>query len=128
VNAAAEIIYDLVDPEANLIFGAVIDNSISSGEVSITLIATGFDGGPAMRQQARASVASVSSMAAAAPASSGSSFTGAPAGSTMQAGSRPGAAPVPVEKPPEPQPRIRDDVPEVGIEIPAFLRKRRQRN
>nr|BAA96782.1 LlFtsZ [Lilium longiflorum] len=41
VNAAAEVIYDLVDPAANLIFGAVIDPSIS-GQVSITLIATGF--------------------------------------------------------------------------------------
>ncbi|KAI9122108.1 hypothetical protein K1719_006797 [Acacia pycnantha] len=41
VNAAAEVIYDLVDPAANLIFGAVIDPSLS-GQVSITLIATGF--------------------------------------------------------------------------------------
>ncbi|XP_019187181.1 PREDICTED: cell division protein FtsZ homolog 2-1, chloroplastic-like [Ipomoea nil] len=41
VNAAAEVIYDLVDPRANLIFGAVIDPSLS-GQVSITLIATGF--------------------------------------------------------------------------------------
>ncbi|KAM0046662.1 putative tubulin GTPase [Helianthus debilis subsp. tardiflorus] len=41
VNTAAEVIYNLVDPSANLIFGAVIDPSIS-GQVSITLIATGF--------------------------------------------------------------------------------------
>uniref|UniRef100_A0A5B7AJR9 Uncharacterized protein n=1 Tax=Davidia involucrata TaxID=16924 RepID=A0A5B7AJR9_DAVIN len=41
VNAAAEVIYDLVDPNANLILGAVIDQSLSS-QVSITLIATGF--------------------------------------------------------------------------------------
>ncbi|KAF2282640.1 hypothetical protein GH714_043446 [Hevea brasiliensis] len=41
VNAAAEVIYDLVDPTANLIFGAVVDPSLSS-QVSITLIATGF--------------------------------------------------------------------------------------
>lgn len=43
VNAAAEVIYDLVDPNANLIFGAVVDESYS-GQVSITLIATGFKG------------------------------------------------------------------------------------
>ncbi|CAK7329112.1 unnamed protein product [Dovyalis caffra] len=42
VNAAAEVIYDLVDPTANLIFGAVIDPSLT-GQVSITLIATGFN-------------------------------------------------------------------------------------
>ncbi|KAG8062866.1 hypothetical protein GUJ93_ZPchr0003g18654 [Zizania palustris] len=41
VNSAAEIIYDLVDPNANLIFGAVIDPSLNS-QMSITLIATGF--------------------------------------------------------------------------------------
>ncbi|XP_010232594.1 cell division protein FtsZ homolog 2-2, chloroplastic isoform X2 [Brachypodium distachyon] len=41
VNAAAEVIYDLVDPTANLIFGSVIDPSYA-GQVSITLIATGF--------------------------------------------------------------------------------------
>ncbi|PKU65404.1 Cell division protein FtsZ like 2-1, chloroplastic [Dendrobium catenatum] len=35
VNAAAEVIYDLVDPSANLIFGAVIDPSIS-GHVSLS--------------------------------------------------------------------------------------------
>ena len=30
MNAAAEDIYDLVDPSANLIFGVVIDQSLSS--------------------------------------------------------------------------------------------------
>jgi len=28
VNAAAEVIYELVDPNANLIFGAVVDDSL----------------------------------------------------------------------------------------------------
>jgi cell division protein FtsZ len=41
VNEAAEIIYELVDPQANLIFGAVVDPKMSQ-EVQITLIATGF--------------------------------------------------------------------------------------
>mmetsp|Transcript_13959 Transcript_13959/g.16851 ORF Transcript_13959/g.16851 Transcript_13959/m.16851 type:complete len:485 (-) Transcript_13959:208-1662(-) len=45
VNQAAEIIYDLVDSEALIIFGAVVDETaLSPGEVSITLIATGFGG------------------------------------------------------------------------------------
>lgn len=34
VNAAAEVIYDLVDPNANLIFGAVVDEALQ-GQVSI---------------------------------------------------------------------------------------------
>ena len=37
VNAAAEVIYDLVDPSANLIFGSVIDPSIS-GQVSLPFL------------------------------------------------------------------------------------------
>jgi cell division protein FtsZ len=43
VNAAAEAIYEVVDPNANIIFGAVIDDRLQ-GEVRITVIATGFTG------------------------------------------------------------------------------------
>jgi len=42
VNEAAEIIARAADPEANIIFGAVIDENLRD-EVKITLIATGFD-------------------------------------------------------------------------------------
>ncbi len=41
VNTAAETIFDVVDPEANIIFGAVIDERVQ-GEVIVTVIATGF--------------------------------------------------------------------------------------
>ena len=43
VNAAADSIYEVVDEDANIIFGAVIDENLD-GEVRITVIATGFDG------------------------------------------------------------------------------------
>ena len=42
VNAAAESVYEVVDPEANIIFGAVIDDTME-GDIRITVIATGFD-------------------------------------------------------------------------------------
>jgi cell division protein FtsZ len=42
VNEAAEIIKRKAHPEANIIFGAVIDDSLTD-ELRITLIATGFD-------------------------------------------------------------------------------------
>jgi cell division protein FtsZ len=45
VNSAAEAIYEVVDPEANIIFGAVIDERLQ-GEIRITVIATGFSGEP----------------------------------------------------------------------------------
>jgi len=42
VNEAAEIIAQAADPEANIIFGAVIDERLEE-EVRVTVIATGFD-------------------------------------------------------------------------------------
>ena len=42
VNTAAELIQRSVDPEANIIFGTVIDPDMSD-EIKITVIATGFD-------------------------------------------------------------------------------------
>lgn len=56
VNAAAEIIYEVVDPNANIIFGAVIDDRLQ-GEVRITVIATGFS--PEAQQQTQTKPASV---------------------------------------------------------------------
>lgn len=41
VNEAAEIISEAADPEANIIFGAVIDET-SKDELRVTVIATGF--------------------------------------------------------------------------------------
>jgi cell division protein FtsZ len=42
VNEAAEIIHAAADPEANIIFGAVIDDRLGD-DVKISVIATGFD-------------------------------------------------------------------------------------
>lgn len=42
VNEAAEIVKEAADPEANIIFGAVIDPNLKD-EIKITVIATGFD-------------------------------------------------------------------------------------
>ena len=42
VNIAAETIYDVVDENANIIFGAVIDERLQ-GEMRLTVIATGFN-------------------------------------------------------------------------------------
>ncbi|HHY47205.1 MAG TPA: cell division protein FtsZ [Firmicutes bacterium] len=42
VNEAAQIIAEAADPEANIIFGAMIDDSLRD-EVRVTVIATGFE-------------------------------------------------------------------------------------
>lgn len=53
VHAAAETIYEVVDPNANIIFGAVIDGKLQ-GEVTITVIATGFSDRPQPAQKSKA--------------------------------------------------------------------------
>lgn len=50
VNEAADIVAEAADPDANIIFGAVIDESLDD-EVRITVIATGFDHRASERKQ-----------------------------------------------------------------------------
>ena len=49
VNEAAEVIKEAADPEANIIFGTVIDDRMRD-EVKVTVIATGFDATKKPRQ------------------------------------------------------------------------------
>jgi len=44
VDAAAKVIYNSVDQDANVIFGALIDNEIIDDSVTMTVLATGFKG------------------------------------------------------------------------------------
>ncbi|MFT6534808.1 MAG: cell division protein FtsZ, partial [Alpinimonas sp.] len=54
INDAAALVGEAVHPEANIIFGAVIDDTLGD-EVRVTVIAAGFDGGePAHRPAPRA--------------------------------------------------------------------------
>jgi cell division protein FtsZ len=97
VNAAAETIYEVVDPNANIIFGAVIDERLQ-GEIKITVIATGFSGEiPSPPAASRTQNVNAPWRAAAAPP--------APATSPTQ------------EAKPKPQ--------DLGLDIPEFLRNRR---
>jgi cell division protein FtsZ len=96
VNAAAEIIYEVVDPNANIIFGAVIDDRLQ-GELRITVIATGFTGEPIARQTAKPTAIRRS--------------TASPAPTTAMPASAPATTPPP-QKP-------------AGLDIPEFLQRRR---
>ncbi len=49
VNMAAELIQASADPEATIIFGAVIDDNLED-EIIITVIATGFDRDPVLKK------------------------------------------------------------------------------
>jgi cell division protein FtsZ len=97
VNAAAEIIYEAVDPNANIIFGAVLDDRLQ-GEVRITVIATGFSTEP---QPQPAQTSRVSPLKRTPPAP-------------------PTMTPPPQPLPPTSEPRTKP-----GLDIPEFLQRRR---
>ena len=50
MTTASEAIYEVVDPDANIIVGAVVDEALE-GEIHVTVIATGFDTGSLYRQE-----------------------------------------------------------------------------
>ena len=46
INDAAKIITDSINPDAKVIFGAVVDDKIKKGAIKVTVIATGFSDMP----------------------------------------------------------------------------------
>ena len=85
INEAAQLVSEAAHPEANIIFGAVIDDALGD-EVRVTVIAAGFDGGQppsTNRDKALGSHASKDE-----PSSSAGSF----GGSTRTATAPPSAA------------------------------------
>ena len=62
VNEAAEVVTGAADANANVIFGAVIDESLTD-EVRVTVIATGFGGRQRRRQRSERGLAPVAAMA-----------------------------------------------------------------
>jgi len=62
VNEAAEVIKEAADPEANIIFGTVIDDRMRD-EVKVTVIATGFDGTKKARPAGRVGSAATAEVA-----------------------------------------------------------------
>jgi cell division protein FtsZ len=99
VNAAAEAIYEVVDPNANIIFGAVTDDRMQ-GEIKITVIATGFTGeGQSTQQQSAVST---------------------PRGVIPVPQQRRPLSQPNVQSPPTPEPKEKQ-----GLDIPDFLKNRR---
>lgn len=111
VNEAAELIRANAHPEANIIFGAVVDNDMKD-ELHITVIATGFDKNPPKEAP----------VGYARPASRETSYT-APATPAPSPQSQP--TPSRAEQPVDFPVRTfnRDD-----LDIPAFLRRPRANN
>ncbi len=115
VNEAAEMIKANAHPEANIIFGAVIDDSMED-ELHMTVIATGFDKDRRPEQP---------------PASTRQPATGSvrQTGVTQPPPSQPG----PSQQQPQPKPKEPIDFPvrsfdREDLDIPAFLRRAKNNN
>jgi cell division protein FtsZ len=59
INEAAKLVQEAAHPEANIIFGAVIDDALGD-EVRVTVIAAGFDGGTPNRREDNRALGSIS--------------------------------------------------------------------
>ena len=104
VNTAAEIVQRSADPEANIIFGAVIDESIDE-DIIITVIATGFE------MDAKPAIGSIGSIGAMGSIPTPGSMNNAP---TMK----------PWEQKAQSAPAKQEAVNPNDLDIPSFLRKK----
>ena len=88
INEAARLVQEAAHPEANIIFGAVIDDALGD-EVRVTVIAAGFDGGAPVRRRDDRSLGQVTGRTATPSSSSPST------GSTPALPQQPVGSPVP---------------------------------
>ena len=80
INDAADLVANAVDPEANIIFGTVVDESLGD-QVRITVIATGFTDANVNKQDELFSAGRASGKPAATPTASAASTAAPAAGS-----------------------------------------------
>ena len=111
INDAARLVQEAVHPEANIIFGAVIDDTLGD-EVRVTVIAAGFDGG---EPTTRSSTAHRSNFVeAAVPVGVGAEASGSAGAGSGGWGAEPDS--------PLPLPRDRDFDDDDDLDVPDFLK------
>ena len=116
INDAARLVQEAVHPEANIIFGAVIDDTLGD-EVRVTVIAAGFDGGePAVRPTTERRSNFVD---AALPVAVGAESAKASGAITGNLGGGWGAEP---DAPATVSPRDRDFDDDDELDVPDFLK------
>ena len=104
INEAARLVHEAAHPEANIIFGAVIDDALGD-EVRVTVIAAGFDGGgPQTRKEGQGLGQIQGAVSGSVPQVPSVPVLGAaaPTGAVPAAAPAPTAAPTP--RPVAPQP------------------------
>ncbi|WNI15119.1 cell division protein FtsZ [Actinacidiphila sp. ITFR-21] len=136
INEAAQLVSEAAHPEANIIFGAVIDDALGD-EVRVTVIAAGFDGGQPPPKGSRDRVlnpyparddATPAAGARIDPPRTAPSFSGIGALPTSSAESEPENTPVgevpsgPVHPPVVPPARPYQDTAAEELDVPDFLK------
>jgi cell division protein FtsZ len=112
INEAARLVQEAAHPEANIIFGAVIDDALGD-EVRVTVIAAGFDGGTPTRRKDERALGQVSGRNSTGGAPPTGSAPARPTPTSHRAADQsgdPGGAPAK----PWPQPIDADPSPETG--------------
>jgi cell division protein FtsZ len=100
INEAANLVAESAHPEANIIFGAVIDDALGD-EVKVTVIAAGFEGGMPKRREA-GTAAGQRGQRGTRVTTPGATSTGAPAPVGRRPVSGTGAEPSPAPAAPVP--------------------------
>jgi cell division protein FtsZ len=106
INEAARLVQEAAHPEANIIFGAVIDDALGD-EVRVTVIAAGFDGGTPQRRDNDRAIGQIQGRAPRPaqpeqrPGGHGQGQAAQPAPGDQSAPA-PGGAPAPAQSPPAP--------------------------
>lgn len=132
INEAAQLVSEAAHPEANIIFGAVIDDALGD-EVRVTVIAAGFDGGqpPARRDNvlgsSSASASSAPRREEPAPARQPESRPSFGSLGSVTPKEEPESAPEPVAEIPvtpavPPAPRTYADSAAEELDVPDFLK------
>jgi cell division protein FtsZ len=117
INDAARLVQEAVHPEANIIFGAVIDDTLGD-EVRVTVIAAGFDGGePSIRptRERRSNFVAAEDRDAQVPVGVGASVNAAEASAGWSA-----EPDLPMTQPIAPLDREFDD--DDDLDVPDFLK------
>ncbi|MEU6522248.1 cell division protein FtsZ [Streptomyces sp. NPDC046924] len=128
INEAAQLVSEAAHPEANIIFGAVIDDALGD-EVRVTVIAAGFDGGqpPAKRDNVLGSSSAKREEPAPARQPEGRPSFGSLGSVTPREDPEPVPAPepvgdIPVAQPPVQPTRAYSDSAAEELDVPDFLK------
>src|SRR6187401_395147 len=98
INEAARLVQEAAHPEANIIFGAVIDDALGD-EVRVTVIAAGFDGGTPRRASSASTRKAEATANAAQSTASRPTYTPSPMETVPRHSGAPATTPAPADSP-----------------------------